>query len=136
MRFGVAVVLAVLCGAFAAHFLLADRGYVLVNFRGYVVEMSVPGLVLVFMVAYLLVRALKKAWKDIDLTVEEGIKELDRICAMKLSVKGTGSCLRLPEPSPIARELLDALDVKLPPVLPKSPAKVDTKKKLTSQRKK
>jgi HemY protein len=58
MRFGVAVVLAVLLGAFAAHFLLADRGYVLVNFRGYVIEMSVPGLVLVLALAYVLVRAL------------------------------------------------------------------------------
>ena len=99
-------------------------------------EANTRGHVLVVMLAYLLIRALKKAWKDIDLTVEEGIKELDRICAMQLSVKGTGSCLRLPEPSPIARELLNALDMKLPPVLPKSPAKVDTKKKLASRRKK
>ena len=58
MRFGVAVLLAVLLGAFLAHFLLADRGYVLVNFRGYVVEMSVPGLVIVLVAAYLFVRAL------------------------------------------------------------------------------
>jgi HemY protein len=58
MRLGRAVVLAVLLGAFAAHFLLADRGYVLVNFRGYVVEMSVPGFVLVLCLAYVLVRAL------------------------------------------------------------------------------
>ncbi len=58
MRLGVAVLLAVLLGAFLAHFLLADRGYVLVNFRGYVVEMSVPGLVIVLVAAYLFVRAL------------------------------------------------------------------------------
>jgi HemY protein len=58
MRFSVAALLAVLLGAFAAHFLLADRGYVLVNFRGYVVEMSVPGLVIVLVLAYLVVRAL------------------------------------------------------------------------------
>jgi HemY protein len=58
MRFGVAALLAVLLGAFAAHFLLADRGYVLVNFRGYVIEMSVPGLIIVLLLAYLLVRAL------------------------------------------------------------------------------
>ena len=58
MRFGVAAVIAVLLGAFAAHFLLADRGYVLVNFRGYVVEMSVPGLVLVLVFLYLFIRAL------------------------------------------------------------------------------
>jgi HemY protein len=61
MRFGVAALLAVLLGAFAAHFLLADRGYVLVNFRGYVVEMSVPGLVIVLVVAYLLVRIVARA---------------------------------------------------------------------------
>ena len=58
MRFGVAALLAVLLGAFLAHFLLADRGYVLVNFLGYVVEMSVPGLVIVLVAAYLFVRAL------------------------------------------------------------------------------
>jgi HemY protein len=58
MRFGVAAVLAIVLGAFAAHFLLADRGYVLVNFRGYVVEMSVPGLVIVLILVYLVVRAL------------------------------------------------------------------------------
>ncbi|HEY3516876.1 MAG TPA: heme biosynthesis HemY N-terminal domain-containing protein, partial [Gammaproteobacteria bacterium] len=58
MRLSVVALLAMLLGAFAAHFLLADRGYVLVNFRGYVVEMSVPGLVIVLVLAYLLVRAL------------------------------------------------------------------------------
>ena len=58
MRFGVGAVLAILLGAFAGHFLLADRGYVLVNFRGYVVEMSVPGLVIVLVLAYLFIRAL------------------------------------------------------------------------------
>jgi HemY protein len=58
MRFGVAAVLAILLGAFLAHFLLADRGYVLINFRGYVIEMSVPGLVILLVLSYLFVRAL------------------------------------------------------------------------------
>jgi HemY protein len=58
MRLGVAAVLTLLLGAFAAHFLLADRGYVLVNFRGYVIEMSVPGLVIVLVLTYLFIRAL------------------------------------------------------------------------------
>ena len=56
MRFGLWALLALLLGAFAAHFVLADRGYVLLNFRGYVLEMSVPGLVLVLVARYLLVR--------------------------------------------------------------------------------
>ncbi len=58
MKLGVTAVLAILLGAFAAHFLLADRGYVLVNFRSYVIEMSVPGLVIVLVLSYLTVRAL------------------------------------------------------------------------------
>ncbi len=98
-------------------------------------EENTRGHVLVVMLSYLIVRSLKKAWKDIDLTVEEGLKELDRLCAMNLSVKDGGACLRIPEPSPTAKELLDALDVKLPLFLPKSRAKVDTKKKLPSRRK-
>jgi hypothetical protein len=98
-------------------------------------EANTRGHVLVVMLAYRIIRALKQAWKDIELTVEEGLKELDRICAMQLSVKGGGACLRIPEPSPIAKELLNALDVKLPLMLPKSTVAVDTKKKLASRRK-
>ena len=87
------------------------------------------------MLAYRIIRALKQAWKGIDLTVEEGLRELDRICAMQLSVKGGGACLRIPELSPIGKELLGALDLKLPLMLPKSTVEVDTKRKLASRRK-
>jgi len=45
VKFGVIVLIALFVSAFAAHFLLADPGYVIINFRGYVVEMSVPVLV-------------------------------------------------------------------------------------------
>ncbi len=45
MKFGIIVLLALFASAFAAHFLLADPGYVIINFRGYVVEMSVPVLI-------------------------------------------------------------------------------------------
>jgi hypothetical protein len=98
-------------------------------------EENTRGHVLVVMLSYLVARSLKKAWKDIDLTVEEGLKELDRLCAMNLSVRGGGACLRIPEPSLTAKELLDALDVKLPLFFPKSKARVDTKRKLPSRRK-
>ena len=98
-------------------------------------EENTRGHVLVVMLSYLIVRSLKKAWKYIDLTVEEGLKELDRLCAMNLSVKDGGACLRIPEPSPTAKELLDALYVKRPLFLPKSKTRVDTKKKLPSRRK-
>ena len=42
MKFGIIVVVVLFVSAFAAHFLLADPGYVAINFRGYVIEMTVP----------------------------------------------------------------------------------------------
>src|SRR5690606_1092311 len=61
-RAGLWAVAALFLGAFAAHFLLQDRGYVLINFRGYAIEMSVPGLLLVLIAAYAVVRALAAVW--------------------------------------------------------------------------
>ena len=45
MKFGIIVVVVLILSAFGAHFLLADPGYVVINIRGYVIEMSVPVLV-------------------------------------------------------------------------------------------
>ena len=59
MKFGIIVVLALFASAFAAHFLLADPGYVIINFRGYIVEMSVPvllGIAVVLVFAVWLIR--------------------------------------------------------------------------------
>jgi HemY protein len=42
MKFGLTVVIALVVSAFAAHFLLQDPGYVVINFRSYLIEMSVP----------------------------------------------------------------------------------------------
>jgi hypothetical protein len=91
--------------------------------------------VLVVMLSYMLVRELKRAWKDFDLTVEEGLDELNRICAMELSVAGMDAVLRLPDPSPLAKQLLGSLQVNLTPVLHRSKVVVDTKKKLPARRK-
>lgn len=63
MRAGLWAVAAVFLGAFTAHFLLRDRGYVMVNFMGYVIEMSVPVLVLVMAAAYFGVRLLLGLWR-------------------------------------------------------------------------
>jgi hypothetical protein len=43
--------------------------------------------------------------------------------------------LRLPEPSPLAKQLLGSLQVNLPPVLPRSKVVVNTKRKLPTRRK-
>ena len=47
MKFSVLVVLAALLSVFAAQFLFEDPGYVAISFRGYLVEMSVPSMMLV-----------------------------------------------------------------------------------------
>ncbi len=46
MKIGIIIVLALIVSAFAAHFLLSDPGSVVIDFRGYRIEMSVPVLVL------------------------------------------------------------------------------------------
>ncbi len=63
MRAGLWGMTAVFLGAFAAHFLLRDRGYVMVNYLGYVIEMSVPVLVLVLAGAYFAIRLLLALWR-------------------------------------------------------------------------
>ena len=62
MRFGLLIVLVLLVGPIATHFLLENNGYVLISFRGYTVEMSVPILLLFFVMAYLAIRLLARIW--------------------------------------------------------------------------
>ncbi|MGI9272481.1 MAG: heme biosynthesis HemY N-terminal domain-containing protein [Woeseiaceae bacterium] len=50
MKFALTVVVTLVLGALAAHFLLGDPGYVVISFRGHIFEMSVPTLALVFVV--------------------------------------------------------------------------------------
>lgn len=45
MKLGLIVVIVLMVSAFGLHFLLSDPGYAVINFRGYVIEMSVPVLV-------------------------------------------------------------------------------------------
>lgn len=63
MRVGLWGLAAVFVGAVIAHLLLQDRGYVLVNFLGYSVEMSVPALFVVLCAAYFGIRALLYLWR-------------------------------------------------------------------------
>jgi HemY protein len=56
VRLGLLVLLGLALGALVAHWLLGDQGYVLIDFRGWTLETSVPGLVLALMVLYLLLR--------------------------------------------------------------------------------
>ena len=47
MKFGLIVIVTLLIGAIAANYLVQDVGYVAIQFRGYLVEMSVPALIVI-----------------------------------------------------------------------------------------
>jgi hypothetical protein len=87
------------------------------------------------MLAYLIRRELSRAWAALDVTVEEGLHQLQTLCSTEVKVKGGGSCLRIPTPGPAASALLQALKVSLPEALPHTDVPVVTRKKLPERRK-
>ncbi|MCH8336215.1 MAG: heme biosynthesis HemY N-terminal domain-containing protein, partial [Proteobacteria bacterium] len=48
MKLGLLVIIALVVSALAANLLLADPGYVVISFRGYLIEMSVPVLLALY----------------------------------------------------------------------------------------
>jgi len=97
-------------------------------------EKSTQGHVFVVMLAYMIVRVLRGAWKEFDLTVEEGLKQLSTLCSTEIRVKKQGSCLQIPRPREKSRQLLKALDIRMPIVLPHRKVRVVTRKKLSERR--
>ena len=87
------------------------------------------------MLAYLIRRALSKAWVNFDLTVEEGLHQLHTLCAMELNIQGVEKCLRIPSPATNILSLLKALDVRLPEALPHLNTTIVTRRKLPQRRK-
>ncbi len=90
--------------------------------------------VLVVMLAYLIRRELSRAWADLDITVEEGLHQLQTLGSMEMQIDGGGSCLRVPQPSAACRALLQAADLRLPEALPHRKIVVVTRKKLPERR--
>jgi hypothetical protein len=93
------------------------------------------GHVFVVMLSYLIMAELARCWHNLELTVNEGINQLDTICATRLLVKGQTSCNQIPRPRPFLQQLLEAAQVTLPEVLPSKGVHVTTKKKLIPRRK-
>jgi hypothetical protein len=93
------------------------------------------GHVLVVMLAYMIRRELSRAWAGLNVTVEEGLAQLATLCSMEVKVVGGASCLRIPVPRSESRALLDAVQVRLPEVLPHLETRVVTRRSLPSRRK-
>lgn len=98
-------------------------------------EKSTQGHVLVVMLAYMIVRVLRGAWAHFDLTVEEGLKQLSTLCSTEMKIKSQASCVKIPRPREKSRQLLKALDIRMPSILPHREVRVVTRKKLTERRK-
>jgi hypothetical protein len=89
----------------------------------------------VVMLAYLLRCTLARAWAGLDLTVEEGLRQLTTLCATEMHFPDGKICLTVPKPRASVAALFNAADVTPPTVLPRNHAPVATKQKLAPRRK-
>lgn len=98
-------------------------------------ETRTRGHLLVVMLAYLLVQELAKCWRDLELTVAEGLDELKSLCTTRVTVKGQSVLHNVPEPRESVQRLLDAAHVTLPKTIADRGVRVSTRKKLVDERK-
>jgi len=90
---------------------------------------------LVVMLAYRIVQELAQRWGTVNLTVEEGLRELTTLCATEVLVQGQARCNQIPQPRPTLQKLFDLAQVDMPPVLPCKGITVATRKQLPVNRK-
>jgi transposase len=98
-------------------------------------ENRTRGHALVVMLAYLITQTLRQRWRDIDLTVQEGLDRLAGLCLLEVSLGGRPSYHQVPAPRDDVRRLFDAAGVEVPAALPLAPTRVATKRKLPQRRK-
>jgi len=82
-------------------------------------------------------RHLERAWWSLEVTVEEGLRELEQLCVMELvhSQSRVVVARQLPQPSARQHQLLDALKLTLPATVPEPKVVVGTRKKINEVRK-
>ena len=82
-------------------------------------------------------RYLERAWWSLEVTVEEGLRELEHLCVMELVHPASGKVVarRVPEPSARQQQLLQALKLVLPTTVPEAQVTVGTRKKINHVRK-
>jgi transposase len=82
-------------------------------------------------------RHLERAWWSLEVTVEEGLRELEKLCVIELIHPQSGKVVarQVPEPSARQKQLLDALKVELPATVPEAEVTVGTRKKIHQVRK-
>ena len=99
-------------------------------------ESRTRGHAFVVMLAYAIIRELASVWEPFNLTVQEGLDQLSMLCMTKVQIKNHAPFHQVPTPRKEIQELLDAVQIRLPQVLPSKGIIVSTKKNLSDQRKK
>jgi len=89
----------------------------------------------IVMLAYMIIRRLEQAWADFNLTVAEGLKQLETLCLTEMNVNGHIT-YKIPEPRDMSQKLLDALQIQLPGFLLPQKVKIVTRKKLSKKHQK
>ena len=89
------------------------------------------------MLALKIRRQLQSAWEPLNQTVEEGLKELTKLCVMELFESSGGRCVsrQLPVANALQAELLKAAGVTLPKNAPTIGPNVVTRVQLSDRRK-
>lgn len=90
--------------------------------------------VLTTMLAYKIERHLRNAWTDMNITVSEGISALEQITTNIITIGNTKTAI-VPKPNDLCEQLLKRINVKLPEVIAYKENHVNTKRKLTKNRK-
>ena len=88
------------------------------------------------MLALSIRRHLERAWWSLEFTVEEGLRELEKLCVMELVHPQSGKVVarQVPDPSPRQKQLLEALKLSLPATVPAAEVTVGTRKKINHVR--
>jgi hypothetical protein len=81
-------------------------------------------------------RHLERAWWSLNLTVEEGLEELGKLCVIELVHPQSGQVVarQVPQPNARQQQLLAALGLELPTTVPAPPVAVGTRKKINEER--
>ncbi|RME88133.1 MAG: IS1634 family transposase [Planctomycetota bacterium] len=96
-------------------------------------EESTRGHVFVVMLAYKILRRLKEAWKDLNITVEEGLENLKTLCVLEMKKGGKEVIYKVPKPRHLSQRLFKATSVTIPDVFLPRKFKVSTKKKFQTR---
>ena len=102
-----------------------------------VTEENTQAHALTSMLALKVRRCLERAWWKLEVTVEEGLRELEELCVMELVHPESGEVIarQVPEPNQRQQQLLVALGLRLPSMAPVAHVQVVTRKKIQQERK-